>query len=592
MAKHRLAGSTLAFLVLLFVGSASAVPQWPMFQYERQRTGRCPWTGPLTPDTAWSCPAGGSGGPYRAPVVGSDGTVYFIPYQDSLHAFGPDGVLKWTYAYGALGGACQNPALDSMGRIYFTVEGNRLACVEDSTVFARLRWVSDSSIIPNGNCSPLVSATGCIYAGGAVSAFWPDGRMRWRTSQPSIAVTSGVAMSPDESWMVTRWSQGGPPSDLLRAIDTAGQETWIRPSDQLQTFGLPAVGADGAVHVTTAYRYLLKRFSTGELAWRCTLQSQVPSTPMLDAGDTVYVTAGDGLHKISPSGQTVWIDSAIGGSYFSPIQAGDQTIYCGNNMGQVFAVRPDGTSRWMFQGEGAFDGGAALDAMGRLIAVSNRLYCIGPSVFKDIALQSLAALPDTVDSGSVVTPQVVVQNNSGFTVVWIPVALKIGSLIQQIDTIPCIRPGDSTVLTFRPCTLVEAGMNAVKCSTAAIRDNVPANDFKTDSIYVRVYTGVTEKEPPGAQPLTFTLNAVSPSSFRYETELDLALPMDCRVNLKVYGSTGTLVKALCNETRRAGCHVLRWNGTDDRGRVVPPGVYYCRLVAGSYEAAAKLVRLE
>jgi hypothetical protein len=40
---------------------------------------------------------------------------------------------------------------------------------------------------------------------------------------------------------------------------------------------------------------------------------------------------------------------------------------------------------------------------------------------------------------------------------------------------------------------------------------------------------------------------------------------------------------------RPGRYSLNWSGTDDRGRELARGVYFCRFSAGDYRSTEKLV---
>ena len=49
------------------------------------------------------------------------------------------------------------------------------------------------------------------------------------------------------------------------------------------------------------------------------------------------------------------------------------------------------------------------------------------------------------------------------------------------------------------------------------------------------------------------------------------------------------VKSLATGTLAAGAHAVSWDGTDESGRRVESGVYFCRLESGGSARAAKLV---
>jgi flagellar hook assembly protein FlgD len=48
-------------------------------------------------------------------------------------------------------------------------------------------------------------------------------------------------------------------------------------------------------------------------------------------------------------------------------------------------------------------------------------------------------------------------------------------------------------------------------------------------------------------------------------------------SLKVYNTKGQLVRNLVNSDLTAGMHSVVWNGTDEKGKAVPSGVYFYRV---------------
>jgi flagellar hook assembly protein FlgD len=71
-----------------------------------------------------------------------------------------------------------------------------------------------------------------------------------------------------------------------------------------------------------------------------------------------------------------------------------------------------------------------------------------------------------------------------------------------------------------------------------------------------------------------------------------ALPRAAGVTVAVYNSAGRLVRTLVAGTAEAGYHRAAWDGRDEAGRRVAPGVYYCRLNSAEFAAMRKLVKLD
>ncbi|HID92983.1 MAG TPA: T9SS type A sorting domain-containing protein [bacterium (Candidatus Stahlbacteria)] len=63
------------------------------------------------------------------------------------------------------------------------------------------------------------------------------------------------------------------------------------------------------------------------------------------------------------------------------------------------------------------------------------------------------------------------------------------------------------------------------------------------------------------------------------------------VSLRIYDLTGRLVRTLVDEQQKPGYYKVTWNGKDDSGSAVAPGVYFYRLIADDYSSTKKTVIL-
>jgi hypothetical protein len=64
-----------------------------------------------------------------------------------------------------------------------------------------------------------------------------------------------------------------------------------------------------------------------------------------------------------------------------------------------------------------------------------------------------------------------------------------------------------------------------------------------------------------------------------------------RVELRLYDVTGRVVRTLANREYEPGEHEVHWDGTDDRGRPAPLGVYFYQLRTPSFVSQKKLAVL-
>lgn len=89
-------------------------------------------------------------------------------------------------------------------------------------------------------------------------------------------------------------------------------------------------------------------------------------------------------------------------------------------------------------------------------------------------------------------------------------------------------------------------------------------------------------------PPAFALLAGYPNPFRESTSLRFDLGTPAAVTLVVYDAAGHRIRRLLDqEAYPAGHHEVFWDGRDDSGGVVPVGVYFVRLRAGSFLGVRK-----
>ncbi len=67
---------------------------------------------------------------------------------------------------------------------------------------------------------------------------------------------------------------------------------------------------------------------------------------------------------------------------------------------------------------------------------------------------------------------------------------------------------------------------------------------------------------------------------------------DCQVSLRVYSPAGVLVRTLKSGVEQAGFYRVAWDGSDENGKRIGEGIYYCRLEAGGFTATRKMVKAE
>ena len=116
------------------------------------------------------------------------------------------------------------------------------------------------------------------------------------------------------------------------------------------------------------------------------------------------------------------------------------------------------------------------------------------------------------------------------------------------------------------------------------------------SVVIRRTDGIGVVEPPvddtRLTPAVTSLLPGYPNPFNPTTTIPFQLVAEERVSLRIYDAQGKLVRTLADEVMPAGLHSAVWDGKDDSGLQASTGMYFVRLVAGSYEMTRKVVMIK
>jgi len=82
---------------------------------------------------------------------------------------------------------------------------------------------------------------------------------------------------------------------------------------------------------------------------------------------------------------------------------------------------------------------------------------------------------------------------------------------------------------------------------------------------------------PGLGPGGIQLAAPGPNPFALRTRLEFFLPQTGSVRLDIFDVAGHRIASVVQGIENAGWHSRSWNGVDERGARVGPGVFYARL---------------
>jgi outer membrane protein assembly factor BamB len=223
--------------------------------------------------------------------------------------------------------------------------------------------------------SPAVGADGTVYFGvnNNLYAFNPGGgEPKWVFINGGL-LHSSPAIGADGTVYV-----GGEDGNLYAVNPEDGSPKWASPfatgvegtaTGKIKT-STPAIGADGTVYVGVNYPTDPEDDSTGtgklfavtdngsNAAQKWVFPPPFPitagvigyiswSSPAIGRDGTVYIGAGDNiLYAVKPDGSQKWIFDALSPIDCTPAIGADGTIYVGTDAGKLYALKPDGSPKW------------------------------------------------------------------------------------------------------------------------------------------------------------------------------------------------------------------------------------------------------
>jgi hypothetical protein len=93
-------------------------------------------------------------------------------------------------------------------------------------------------------------------------------------------------------------------------------------------------------------------------------------------------------------------------------------------------------------------------------------------------------------------------------------------------------------------------------------------------------------------PADFTLYQNYPNPFNLSTTVEFECPAPKAVTLEIHDTYGRKVKILTDGIQPAGRHRVDWNAMDDQNRIVPSGIYLCRMTVGDQQKTIKLALMK
>ena len=136
---------------------------------------------------------------------------------------------------------------------------------------------------------------------------------------------------------------------------------------------------------------------------------------------------------------------------------------------------------------------------------------------------------------------------------------------------------------------METGVDLVHKSVTAYLDSPGYYAVFLDLTQSRVVTRSNDSELNIPDQTGAQLLPNYPNPFHATTRISFELPEKSKVVLDIFDIHGRKVRTLVDRTMIAGAYDATWDGTNEAGLKVSPGVYFCILRTGTIKLNRKIV---
>jgi len=236
-------------------------------------------------------------------AIGADGTVYIA--GDKLYAINPDGTERWSYGPPFPGELLTNaPVIGSDGTVYFVFHNFPLTAFNPQT--GEILWTRKLGVDDHCMASPAIDTDGTLYIAslpGILYAVSSTGQINWVFELASIGYSGNFKSSPaiDRDGTLYIGINVGDPSSALLAINSNGMLKWKFepsdlpsniPSDHFDIYSSPAIGANRIIYFGQEFgRVYGLNASDGSPISITKVNSGITwSSPALDSEGRLFIT--------------------------------------------------------------------------------------------------------------------------------------------------------------------------------------------------------------------------------------------------------------------------------------------------------------
>jgi outer membrane protein assembly factor BamB len=232
-----------------------------------------------------------------APVIDSNGIVYFGSTDSNIYAIYPSGSVVWSYFTNAP--ISSSPAIGTNGTIYFGVSNGALYALNTDGIPL---WITQTPGLFD-IASPMVGPDGSLYIGSyfddhSMYSISSSGSIRWQfVTNGQVDCTAALTPSGNIVFNLYNLPQ-------VYSLTSSGSLNWIYTITAVSSSS-PVVDYNGIIYVACDRLFALTSY--GSLVWE-TLISLYPLQPVIasdgllyaGSGTTVY-TVGTLLSTVTPS---------------------------------------------------------------------------------------------------------------------------------------------------------------------------------------------------------------------------------------------------------------------------------------------------
>jgi hypothetical protein len=105
-------------------------------------------------------------------------------------------------------------------------------------------------------------------------------------------------------------------------------------------------------------------------------------------------------------------------------------------------------------------------------------------------------------------------------------------------------------------------------------------------------THAKSRDAVAGVPSKYRISQNYPNPFNLETQIRFEMPESGKVRLQIYNILGELVRTLLDVEMTEGVHQLIWDGRNEFGEIVSPGIYVCHFGTGDFSGSIKMIMLK